>query len=97
MKQNKMMLSYMKLLVLSCSFLARIAGGWAQPAPMPVSGTTTIGDLLHQQRNNADDHLHSLQKTDHGLGNGNHRSHRHRQRLFFESCHNGCLHHHSAG
>jgi CubicO group peptidase (beta-lactamase class C family) len=43
MKQNKAMLSYMKLIVLSCLLLALIAAGWTQQAPMPVLGTTSHG------------------------------------------------------
>ena len=44
MKQNKTMLSFMKSLVLSCVLLATIAAGWAQQAPMPVTGTTSLGE-----------------------------------------------------
>lgn len=49
-KANKTTLSSMKLLVLSCLFLSPIAGGWAQQAPMPMSGTTTIGEPCGQCR-----------------------------------------------
>jgi CubicO group peptidase (beta-lactamase class C family) len=44
MKQKKTMLSFMKSLLLSCVLLAPIAAGWAQQAPMPVTGTTSLGE-----------------------------------------------------
>jgi CubicO group peptidase (beta-lactamase class C family) len=44
MKQNKTMLLFMKSLVLSCALLAPTAAGWAQQAPMPVTGTTSLGE-----------------------------------------------------
>jgi CubicO group peptidase (beta-lactamase class C family) len=47
MKQIKTMLSYMRSLVLSCLLLAPIAAGWAR-APMPVLGTTSVGEPCGQ-------------------------------------------------
>jgi CubicO group peptidase (beta-lactamase class C family) len=48
MKPNKTMLSCMKSLVLSCLLLAPIAAGRAQQAPMPVLGTTSLGEPCGQ-------------------------------------------------
>ena len=48
MKHNKKMLSCMKLLVLSCLLLARIAAGWAAQAPTPVLGSTSLGESCRQ-------------------------------------------------
>jgi CubicO group peptidase (beta-lactamase class C family) len=50
MKQNKKMLSYMKSLVLSGLLLAPIAAGRTQQAPMPVLGTTSLGEPCRQCR-----------------------------------------------
>ena len=48
MKQNKTLLSYLKLLALSCSLLAPVAAGWAQQAPTPVPGTASLGEPCRQ-------------------------------------------------
>lgn len=50
MKQNKTLLSYLKLLALSCLLLAPTAAGWAQQVPTPIPGTASLGEPCRQCR-----------------------------------------------
>ena len=50
MKQNRALLLYMKSLVLSGSLLAPTTTGWSQQAPIPVPGTTSLGEPCGQCR-----------------------------------------------